>query len=109
MLFVCVLLPACISVGIQSRRINRSYESLFQELLVYGKWVLAINLLVMMIVKYALRMDGVEQSAFTSFSFSIKYSVIAIVLAIVLPYVLEIWNKYVSITFTVGEDNEKEK
>jgi hypothetical protein len=108
MLFVCVLLPACIAMGIQSKRISKTYDSLFQELLVYGKWVLTINLLVMMIIKYVLRMDGVEQSAFTSFSFSIKYSVIAIVLAVVLPYMLEIWNKYVSITFTVGEDDEKE-
>lgn len=53
-------------------------------------------------------MTGVDNTAFSSFGFFTKYLFIASVIAYITPYIEEIVKKYVSISFSVGENSDKQ-
>lgn len=111
MVGMCLLLPACISMKIQIRRNGNKMltDSILGELLRYGSWVLGINFLTMMVITYFLGIEGVREDAFGSFPFAVKYVVISVLISVVVPYILEIFKKYISVTFIVGENDEKNK
>ena len=44
-----------------------------------------------------------------NFHYAVKYLVLSTLIAFIVPYLLEIYHKYISVTFTVGERNEEEK
>ena len=109
MIWICLLLPACFSMKIRYKRNgNRPFtENIFMELLSFGSWILVNNLLAMFVVEYVLGLEGVVADAMNSFGFALKYTIISLVIACVLPYVLEICEKYISISLTIGEEEEK--
>lgn len=110
MVGVCLLLPACISMQIQIRRNGNKMlsDSVLQEIFRYGRWVLAVNLIAMGFTAYVAGRSDMEEYL-CHFHYAVKYMALSILIAFVLPYLLEIYHKYVSITFTVGERNEEEK
>ena len=110
MKWICLLLPACVSMKIRYRR-NQNLlkaDNTLLGILRWGSWILVNNMLSMFTIVYVLRMGTVVTDVFNSFNFSLKYMVISLVFACVLPYVLEIVEKYISISFTVGETEETE-
>lgn len=105
MKWICLLLPACVSMLIRYRRKGeqQSRESMFIEICCWGVWVLINNLLTIFTLLYVVGHDSLVVEVFDSFAFSMKYIGIAFVFAWVMPYVVEIIEKYISITFTVAE------
>lgn len=104
--WICLLFPACIAMNIRRRRVTKvktadAFECIFR----WAGWVIAINMLVMLVISYVLRIDGVIEEAFRSFGFFIKYIGIATVFALVLPYIVEVIEKYVEVSLKI--DNEK--
>lgn len=110
MIGVCLLLPACISMQIQIRRNGNKMlsDSVLQELFRYGRWVLAINFIAMGFTAYVAGRSDMEEYL-RNFHYAVKYMSLSVLIAFFLPYLLEIYHKYISITFTVGERNEKEE
>lgn len=109
MVYFCLLLPACVSMAIQYKRNNeKKKNSVLAEIFGFGCWVLVINLITMAFITYFLGIEEIVADAFNSFSFAMKYTVIATMFAFVMTYVVEIVKKYFSISFTVGvKDEEK--
>lgn len=104
--FICLLLPACVAMSIRCRRLQKVKIFHVSELVFgWAKWVLALNILTMGIITYVLRVEGVVADAFNSFSFFLKYTLIGIAFAVVLPYVVEIMEKYVELSVEIGEKN----
>ncbi len=110
MVGLCLLLPACISMQIQIRRNGNKMlsDNVLQELFRYGRWVLAVNFAAMGFMTYVAGRSDMEEYL-CNFHFAVKYLVLAMLIAFLLPYLLEIYHKYISITFTVGERNEEEE
>lgn len=108
MIWICTLLPACISMKIRYKRNgNKMFsDNTLLELFRWGSWVLVNNLLVMFTVQYLLGIDSVVASAFDSFGFALKYIIIALFFACVLPYILEVGEKYISISLKIGEEEQ---
>ena len=109
MVGLCLLLPACISMQIQIRRNGNKMlsENILQELFRYGRWVLGINFLAMGITAYLVGREDIEEY-FCNFHYAVKYMALSMLIAFIVPYLLEIYHKYISITFSVGERNEEE-
>lgn len=105
--WICWLFPACMAMKIRYGRKKKEVlsKNILVEIFCWAEWVLIINILCMIIITYGMRIDNVLIDAFNSFSFSMKYLILAMVLAIVLPYVVEIIEKYIGITVTI-EKNE---
>ena len=105
---VSLLLPACVAMNIRYKRLHRIKSVCVAELIFqWAKWVLALNLLTMGIITYVFGMDGVVGEAFSSFSFFMKYSFISVFMSLVLPYIVEIVEKYIEISIEIGERAEE--
>lgn len=111
MIALCLLLPACISMKIQIKRNGNKMltDHILQELLRYGSWVLAVNFLTMFLTTYIIGREGDIEDYFCNFHFAVKYLAVSMLIAIITPYLLEIYHKYISVTFIVGERDEEEK
>lgn len=64
-------------------------------------------LLTVCVITYGAGVSGVTSDALCSFPFFAKYTVIALVMAVVVPYVEEIIKKYIKVTLTVRTYDEK--
>ena len=107
--WICLLMPACVAVGIRYRRLKAMRSLGMPELIFYwAKWVLLINILVMGMITYGLKIEGIVSEAFKSFPFFIKYTAIAVCISLVLPYAIEILEKYIEVSLEIGEKNEKD-
>ena len=107
---ISLLFPACIAMNIRCKRVEKLKTVKTSELIFkWAGWVLAINLWVMVVISYVFFMDGVLSEAFRSFSFFMKYNVIAIVFALVLPYIVEVVEKNIEVSVNLGEKNEENK
>lgn len=108
MIGMCLLLPACISMHVQIRRNgNRMLsDNILQELFRYGRWVLAINFMAMGLISYAMGRGDIEEYL-CNFHYAVKYLLLSMLIAYIVPYLLEIYHKYISVTFSVGERNEE--
>lgn len=106
MKMIGLFFPALISILINhSRNSERTWQ--FPMILVeYGIYVLVNVLITTVIITYALNVSGVSVDALDSFPFFTKYTVIAITAAVFTPYIQEIINKYVKITFSVRKKDE---
>lgn len=111
MIWICLLMPACFSVLIQYQRNGNKPLSgnVVVELCRWGAWVLTDNLLTIFTVLYLLGYGSLQTEVFESFSFAMKYAGISLVFACILPYILEIIRKFVSVTFTVNPVSQEEK
>lgn len=106
MIWICTLLPACVSMKIRYKRNGNkmSSDNMLLELFRWGGWILINNLLAMFTVQYILGIEAVVEDAFNSFGFAMKYTLIALFFACIMPYILEIAEKYISVSFTIGEE-----
>lgn len=101
--------PAIVSVMIRNRRNTESGWRMPAILFRYGVYVLLNVLLTVCVITYGLGVSGVTVDALNSFPFFTKYTVIAIIMAILVPFVEEIMEKYIQITLTVRTYDEKRK
>lgn len=110
MMWICLLMPACFSMMIQYRRNgNRPLsDNMVVELCRWGSWVLVNNLLTIFAVLYLLGYGSLLTEVFESLAFAMKYAGISLVFACVLPYIVEIIRKFVSVTFTVNPVSKNE-
>lgn len=107
--FIGLFTPAIVSLLIKNRKNMESAWHMPQVLFRYGIYVLVNVLLTGCIITYGLGISGVTADALTSFPFFIKYTLIALVMAVVVPYVEEIVGKYIMIRLTVETYDEKRK
>lgn len=110
MVGLCLLLPACVAMQVQIRRNGGKMlsDNILLELFRYGRWVLAINFLAISFTAYILGKVG-EEEHFRNFHFAVQYLLLSTVIAFLLPYLVEIYHKYISISFVIGERNNEEK
>lgn len=99
--------PAIVSVLISNRRNTEADWRMPRVLFKYGTYVLVNGFLTECIIVYGLGMSGVTSEAFDSFPFFIKYTMIALVMAVIVPYVEAIIGKYIKLTLTVRTYDEK--
>lgn len=99
--------PAIASVMIRNRRNTEFGWSMPAILFRYGIYVLINVLLTVCVITYGVGLSGVTADALNSFSFFTKYTVIALIMAILVPFVEEIIGKYIKITLTVRTYDEK--
>lgn len=108
MSFIALFLPACISVVIRHKRNKELTWKMPECIFEYAILVVINTFLAEAVITYGLRIDGVDITAFESFGFFTKYLFISSVIAFFIPYIEEIYRKYVSISFSV-EKKEEEK
>lgn len=106
MKLIGLFFPAIISVVIRQKRRNEDKRELLLILSEYGLSVLFCNLFSMILITYVLGIGDVSMSAFESFPFFTKYTVIAVIIAFVMPYLEEIYKKYIQIKFIIEDKNE---
>lgn len=99
--------PAIVSVMIRNRKNAESGWRMPTILFRYGIYVLINALLTVCVITYGLGLSGVTVDALNSFPFFTKYTVIALILAILVPFLEEIIGKYIQITLTVRTYDEK--
>lgn len=110
MKIIALYLPAVISVAIRYQRGNKRKWEVIDYIREYAIAVIVNTVLTQFIVQYLLSSDEIiDISAFERFFFYTKYMVIACILAFILPYVWEVLNKLVSVSFKVGENHEEKK
>ena len=106
MRIIALFFPAFISMAIRHRRNTELTWEVITTLIEYAILVVVNVFLSEAVVTYGLRMNDVDSTAFESFGFFTKYLLIASVIAFFIPYVEEIFRKYISISFTVGDNKE---
>ena len=99
--------PAMISMWIKHNRNADLTWSTPKIVFEYGIYAWVNVFLSGCIITYVLGMDGVRSDALTSFPFFTKYTLIAVVMAVIVPYVEEIIRKYFKVTLTVRVKDEK--
>lgn len=99
--------PAIVSVMIRNRKNTESGWRMPAILFRYGIYVLVNALLTICVITYGLGLSDVTVDALNSFRFFTKYTVIALMMAILVPFVEEIIGKYIQITLTVRTYDEK--
>lgn len=104
MSIIALFFPAFISLNIRYKRKKMYDQKVAGFILKYGIYVLINTFVTQAIITFLLRMDGIEMSAFSSFPFFIKYVMIASVIAFLTPYVEEILEKSINVSFEI-EDN----
>lgn len=109
MRIIALYLPALITVAIRYQRNSKNKWAIFDYVREYGIAVIGNTVLTQFIIQYLLNSDEViDITAFDRFYFFTKYMIIACVIAFVLPYICEVIRKYVSVSFKVGDNYEKE-
>lgn len=105
MKWICLLLPACVSMLVINKRKGEQEASknVLVDIWRWGVWVLINNLLTFFTLLYVVGYDSLLMEVFESFSFSMKYTLLALIYAWIIPYMVEIVKKYISITFTIKE------
>ncbi len=103
---IALFFPAFISMAIRHRRNTELTWEIITSLIEYAILVVVNVFLTQSVVTYGLRMDGVDSTAFCSFGFFTKYLLIASIFAFLTPYIEEVARKYISISFSVGENKE---
>lgn len=109
MKFIGLFMPAIVSLMIRNRNNEKEDWRMPQVFFRYGIYVLVNVWLTEGIIIYVLGLSGVIEEALTSFPFFLKYTLIALAMAVVVPYVEEIIRKYISIGLTVEIYDEKKE
>ena len=105
---IALFFPAFISLAVRHRRNKELSWNAIACLVEYVVLVITNVFLSEAVITYGLKMTGVDNTAFSSFGFFTKYLFIASVIAYITPYVEEVIRKYVSISFSVGENSDKQ-
>lgn len=105
--WISLLFPAFIAIKIRNRRREKKYSK-FECVCSYAQWVLTINVLTSCVILYVFKQTGVLSEALNSFSFALKYILLSCGLAIILPYILELIEKYMDISVEIGKIDEQE-
>lgn len=105
MKWICLLLPACVSMLVIYNRKGgqATSKNVIVDIWRWGVWVLINNFMTFFTLLYIVGHDSLVVDVFDSFAFSMKYILIALVYAWIIPYMVEIVKKYISITFTIKE------
>lgn len=106
--FIALFFPAFISMAVRHKRNKELSCNVIACLVEYVILVIINVFLGEAAITYGLKMTGVDNTAFSSFGFFTKYLFIASVIAYITPYIEEIVKKYVSISFSVGENSDKQ-
>lgn len=104
-----LLCPAMVSILIRERKNKDMAQRVPEILFRYGIYVIINAFLTITIITYGIGISGVTSDAFCSFSFFIKYTIIALIMAVLVPYAEEIIGKYIRITWTVRAYDEQAK
>lgn len=104
MIYLAFLFPAVISVKIWLKRKGKDKKN--PLVLEYMGWVLLNVFLSISTIVFVLGLSSADSSAFESFSFFIKYLVIAIIYAVILPFILEIISKWIGVEIIIESDEE---
>lgn len=99
--WICLLLPACVALSIQKRR-NKWEKRDIEQVLLWAKWVITINMLTMVAVLCFFGFSEILTESFQSFSFALKYLCLSLFFAIVVPYVIEVFRKYIGVSLEIG-------
>jgi len=108
MMMIVAIFPAIISLGIYLRRNEKRLNSI-SALVHYAYYILLSNIVPLVIIYYIYDYDPTFEE-FNRFGFTWKYSIIAVGVSIVVPYVEELIGKYISVSFTIeNRDQDKNK
>ena len=107
MKLIALFLPAVITLGIRRDRSKGKEWKLYDYIKEYVISVLINVFMTQSVISYVLGLGGVDSTAFESFPFFTKYIFIACVLAFLIAYIREILNKYITVSFEIGDENEK--
>lgn len=101
--WICWILPACISMKISNKRNKKENTNvnIISELCTWASWVIGINVLTLVVIMYVLGVKNIMVDAYASLSFALKYLLIAAVFAIILPYVIEVFRKYINVSVDI--------
>ena len=104
---ITIFFPAILSFHIHVKRAEIAKLEVWYFIRVYGLYALVQNFTTWIIVNYGLGIV-VNEDAFTSMQFDIKYLSIAILVSTCIPYIWELFNKYINVHVEIEEKtNEK--
>lgn len=109
MRFIALFFPSCISMMIRHRRNKNLMWKMPECIFEYAVLTIINTFLAQSVITYGLRMDGVDITAFESFGFFTKYLLITSVISFFIPYIEEVFTKYVKVSFTVKEKEEDKR
>lgn len=110
MRIIGLFFPAFISLSIRCARDEKFSLRTPAVVVAYGIYALVNVLLTTIIITYGLNVSGVTVDALDSFPFFTKYVVIAVIMAVCVPYIEEMFRKYIHIRLTVkGEVHHDKK
>ena len=108
MKYVCIFAPALCAVAIQLNRKSVS-EKTMDIVIRYGIWVLTINLIAMSMVNYIIGIHDVTADALDSFGFATKYMIISLLLALIIPYIVEVIGRFITVSFDIETKKEQDE
>lgn len=100
--------PALISILIYTKRRSIEIRLTLDLLIRYAIYVLIVNWCALSIVIYILKIENVILEFLESGPFFTKYTLIAMFLAWIIPYIEEIVQKSIHISFHIEERTKKE-
>lgn len=109
MKFIGLFFPPLISAFIRYKRGEIYMQGVVAVLFSYIIYVLVDTWVAMSIVVYICMKAEGSVNDLERFSFFTKYIVIAMVVAVLIPYVEEVFRKYIEIKFVVRRKDECEK
>lgn len=109
MIMFCMFLPPVLALTIQTRRKNLRDDSFFSKLSCYCSWTIFSNMLVMASILFVFKKDGITSEAFNSFRMALVYTVLNVFTCVVMPYVVEVLRKLISVSFVIEKKDGEEK
>lgn len=106
MSIIALFFPACISMVIRHKRNEKLTWNLAGCILEYAVLTI-INVFLSQVVIVNILGITTDSTAFESFPFFTKYLFIASAAAFLVPYVEEVVSRYIKVSFSVGENEEK--
>lgn len=104
---ISIFFPTILSFHIHVKRAGISKVELWYFIRVYGLYALVQNFITWIIVDYGLGIV-VNEDAFTSMQFDIKYLSIAVIVSFCLPYIWELISKYISVHVEIEEKTSEQ-
>lgn len=109
MFWVALFGPSLILMVVRGKIEPEYYKNYFDWIIQLGVYTFLICVFTESIVTYLLHIDGICQEAFCSFSFFIKYSVIATGVALCIGFIQHIVKKVLKVSIEVGVYHENAK
>lgn len=100
---IALFFPAFISISVYARRKSIELVPDLKLLVRYGIYVMLLNWLGMSLITYIFHIEDCVMETMESWGFLTKYIFITAFLAFLIPYIEEIIQKSICISFTVEE------